>query len=131
MNTNLACFAVLIGTVLCSGVSADTVEPKRLSEIVRVLASEEFEGRAPGTAGETKTVDYLVESFRSLGLEPGGANGSWTQEVPLLRTQIEAPRTLQMTVNGKVRPMVQAKDIYFSTVRDSQKITIDGAPLVF
>ncbi len=61
-----------------------------------MLASDEFEGRAPGTAGETKTINYLVETFRGLGLEPGGANGSWTQEVPLLRTQIETPRTLQI-----------------------------------
>jgi Zn-dependent M28 family amino/carboxypeptidase len=131
MKMNFACLAALIGTVLCNAASADSVEPKRLSEAVRVLASEEFEGRAPGTAGETKTVNYLVEAFRSLGLAPGGANGSWTQEVPLLRTQIEAPRTLQMAINGKARPMVQAKEIYFSTVRDSQKITIEGAPLVF
>lgn len=90
MNMNLAGFAALIGTVLCGGASADSVEPKRLSESVRILASEEFEGRAPGTQGETKTIDYLVESFRDLGLVPGGANGSWTREVPLLRTQIEA-----------------------------------------
>jgi len=33
--------------------------------------------RAPGTQGETRTIDYLVETFRSLGLEPGGAKGSW------------------------------------------------------
>jgi Zn-dependent M28 family amino/carboxypeptidase len=131
MKTKLACFAALIGAVLCSAAPADSVEPKRLSEAVRVLASAEFEGRAPGTEGETKTVNYLVESFRSLGLAPGGSDGSWTQDVPLLRTQIEAPRTLQLAINGKARPMTQAKEIYFSTVRDSQKITIDGAPLVF
>jgi len=46
---------------------------------------------APGTEGETGTIDDLVETFRGLGLEPGGANGSFTQGVPLLRTQIETP----------------------------------------
>jgi Zn-dependent M28 family amino/carboxypeptidase len=131
MKTQLACFVALIGAVVGNGVSAEGVEPKRLSETVRILASEEFEGRAPGTPGETRTIEYLVESFRGLGLEPGGTNGSWTQEVPLLRTQVEAPRALQMTVNGKTTPLVQAKNIYFSTVRDSQKIAIDKAPLVF
>lgn len=131
MKKNLACFATLIGCVLCSAAAADEVDVKRMSDVVRVLASDEFEGRAPGTEGETKTVNYLVEAFRSLGLEPGGAKGSWTQLVPLLRTQIETPRTLQISINGKAMPLAQARNIYFSTVRDSQKIAIDGAPLVF
>ncbi len=131
MKTHLAGFAVLIGCVPFSAVSAEAVDAKRMSDVVRVLASDEFEGRAPGTAGETKTVNYLVEAFRSYGLEPGGAKGSWTQEVPLLRTQIETPRTLQVTIDGKAQPLTQAKNIYFSTVRDSQKLTIEGAPMVF
>lgn len=137
MKTPLACLAAVIA-ITSFGVasadsadSADPVDPKRLSEIVRVLASDEFEGRAPGTAGETKTINYLVETFRGLGLEPGGANGSWTQDVPLLRTQIQTPRTLQIAINGKVRSLVQSKDIYFSTVRDSQQAAIEAAPLVF
>ena len=131
MKTTFIMCAALIGTPMFNATAADAVEPKRLSEIVRVLASDEFEGRAPGTAGETKTVDYLVETFRSLGLEPGGERGGWTQDVPLLRTQIEKPRSLQMSVKGKLRPLVPAKDIYFSTIRDSQTANIEGAPLVF
>ena len=127
----VALSAILIGTAVCSAAWSESVDPKRLSEIVRVLASDEFEGRAPGTAGETKTVNYLVETFRSLGLEPGGERGGWTQEVPLLRTQLETPRTLQVTVKGKPRALVQAKDIYLSTVQDSQIAAVDNAPLVF
>ncbi|WP_129646825.1 M28 family metallopeptidase [Peristeroidobacter agariperforans] len=131
MKTHLACLAALIAIASSSVASAASVDPKRLSEIVRVLASDEFEGRAPGTAGETKTIKYLVDTFRGLGLEPGGVNGSWTQGVPLLRTQVETPRTLQMTIDGKVRPLVQSKDIYFSTVRNAQQALVEAAPLVF
>lgn len=131
MKTPLVLCAALIGTTLCSVASSEGIEPKRLSEIVRVLASDEFEGRSPGTEGETKTINYLVETFRSLGLEPGGERGAWTQDVPLLRTQVEKPRTLQMTVKGKLRPLLPAKDIYVSTIRDSQSAVIDNAPLVF
>lgn len=123
--------AALIGTVAFSGASSESVDPKRLSDIVRVLASDEFEGRSPGTPGETKTVNYLVETFRALGLEPGGEHGGWTQGVPLLRTQLETPRTLQMMVKGQPRPLVQAKDVYLSTVQDAQTAAIDNAPLVF
>ena len=131
MKTILAMCAALIGTTMSSAACADSIDPKRLSEIVRVLASDEFEGRSPGTEGETKTVNYLVETFRNLGLEPGGERGGWTQDVPLLRTQIETPRTLQVMVKGKQRALVQAKDIYLSTIRDSQTAKIDSAPLVF
>src|SRR5687768_11702455 len=94
MKTTLVICATLIGTTLFRAASSDVIEPKRLSEVVRVLASDEFEGRSPGTEGETKTINYLVETFRSLGLEPGGERGGWTQDVPLLRTQVEKPRTL-------------------------------------
>lgn len=131
MKMTLALSAVLIGTAAFSTASSESVDPKRMSEIVRVLASTEFQGRSPGTEGETKTVNYLVETFRSLGLEPGGERGGWTQEVPLLRTQLETPRTLQVTIKGKPRPLVQTKDIYLSTVQDSQTAAIDNAPLVF
>jgi hypothetical protein len=131
MKMTLTLAAVLIGTASHSAASAEAIQPKRLSEIVRVLASDEFEGRSPGTAGETRTINYLVETFRGLGLEPGGERGGWTQDVPLLRTQLEPPRALQVAVKGKTRPLVQAKDTYLSTVQDSQTAAIDEAPLVF
>ncbi|HEX5378740.1 MAG TPA: peptidase M20, partial [Phenylobacterium sp.] len=68
-------------------------DPARLSQIVRTMASDEFQGRAPGSLGEQKTVDYLVAQFRALGLEPAGEKGGFVQEVPLLRTQIATPGT--------------------------------------
>ncbi|MCH7620135.1 MAG: M28 family peptidase [Candidatus Marinimicrobia bacterium] len=46
------------------------------------LASDEFQGRRPGTPGGEKTIDYLVESFKAMGVEPGN-NGSYLQEVKL------------------------------------------------
>lgn len=136
MNMTIARYAAVIGTALIgtgtfSTAAAEAVDPKRLSDTVRVLASDEFAGRSPGTEGETKTVNYLVETFRSLGLEPGGERGGWTQDVPLLRTQLETPRTLQITIKGKPRPLVQAKDVYLSTVQDAQTAAIENAPLVF
>src|SRR5262245_38918800 len=51
---------------------------------MRVLSSDEFEGRAPGTAGDKKTVDYLVSQFTALGLAPGNPDGSYVQRVPLM-----------------------------------------------
>ena len=55
----------------------------RLLAHIKVLASDEFEGRAPGTAGEERTVAYLTEQFRRLGLKPGNPDGTYVQKVPL------------------------------------------------
>src|SRR5687768_13848370 len=71
--------------------SSAPIDPNRLSIITKTLASDEFEGRAPGTAGDAKTVAYLSEQFRQLGLEPAGDNGTFLQRVPLIRTQLQKP----------------------------------------
>ena len=106
------------------------IDTERLSAIVKVLASDEFEGRAPGTPGGRKTVKYLVEQFAALGLEPGGENGSWTHTVPMIRTQVQTPATLKFNVGGAIQTLQQQTDIAVDTVRPAQSIAID-APVVF
>ena len=49
----------------------------RILDHTRVLSSDEFEGRAPGTPGEEKTVTYLVDEFKKLGLQPGNPDGTF------------------------------------------------------
>lgn len=107
------------------------VEAGQLSAHVRVLASDEFEGRAPGTAGEQKTVAYLVEQFEKIGIQPGGVDGSWTQVVPMIHTRLEAPGSLRVTAAGKTQALQQAADVEVSTVRAADKIRIDRAPIAF
>ena len=107
------------------------IDPNRLSLVTRSLASDEFEGRGPGTPGEAKTVAYLTEQFRQLGLEPGGPNGSWTQTVPLIRTQLEKTGTASMTMAGQRIPLRFPADIYLSSVRETDRARIADAPVVF
>ncbi|HKS57798.1 MAG TPA: M28 family metallopeptidase [Steroidobacteraceae bacterium] len=107
------------------------IDPERISQTVKVLASDEFEGRAPGTPGETKTVEWISKRFRELGLEPAGERGGWTQSVPLVRTQIGAPATMSMTIQGKARAFTQSTDIYVNTVRKVDRVSIKDAPMVF
>lgn len=107
------------------------IQAKQLSRIVKVLASDEFEGRAPGGPGEEKTVSYLIKEFEQLGLEPGGENGGWTQAVPLLRTQIREPEILRFDIGQEKLPLQQAKDIAISTKLAEKQIVIQAAPLVF
>ena len=75
---------IIVVLALASSVSAESIDPARLRRHVETLASDEFEGRAPGTAGETKTVEYLAEAFRSAGAQPGNPDGSYFQEAHLV-----------------------------------------------
>ena len=109
----------------------DVIDPQRLSDITRTLSSDEFEGRAPGTAGETKTIAYLVEQFKAAGLEPAGPDGSYVQVVPLVRTQVPADASMSVTVAGKRRPLVQQQDMAALALRPVDRVHIADAPLVF
>ena len=106
------------------------IETERLSATVKTLASDEFEGRAPGTPGGRKTVKFLIEQFAALGLEPGGENGSWVQTVPMIRTQIQAPAKIKFSVGGTIQLLQQQDSIAVDTARPVQSIKID-APVVF
>ena len=64
-------------------VADGTLSEETMKRVTERLSSDEFEGRAPGTAGEEKTIAYLIEEFGKAGLEPGN-NGSWVQDVPLV-----------------------------------------------
>jgi Zn-dependent M28 family amino/carboxypeptidase len=127
----LSLIALLGASTAFAAGTSGPIEPERLSQTVKVLASDDFEGRAPGTPGETKTVEWISNRFRELGLEPAGEHGSWTQSVPLVRTQIGAPATMSMTIQGKARAFTQSTDIYVSTVRKVDRVTIKDAPMVF
>ncbi|MBC2667767.1 M20/M25/M40 family metallo-hydrolase [Novosphingobium piscinae] len=106
------------------------ISAERLSADVRTLASDSFGGRAPGTPGETVTVDWLVAQLKAIGLKPGGPNGAWIQPVPLVRTQLgTAPVTLQGA--GQAIALTQGTDVYLTTVRPVDRISLAGAPLVF
>ena len=61
----------------------EAISADGLLKHIKVLASDEFEGRAPGSKGEDLSVKYISEQFKALGLKPGNPNGSYTQEVPL------------------------------------------------
>src|SRR5580700_5505898 len=59
----------------------NAMTPAGLLKHIRVLASDEFEGRAPAAAGEQKTVDYLVRECRAMNLAPGNPDGTFIQKV--------------------------------------------------
>jgi len=90
---------------------SEAIEAQRLSDIVKVLASDEFEGRAPGGPGEVKTIAYLVDQFEYLGLEPGGTNGTWTHAVPLIHTQLAHDGNVSVSVGDVSQILQQAASL--------------------
>ncbi|MBP9826412.1 MAG: M20/M25/M40 family metallo-hydrolase, partial [Thermoanaerobaculia bacterium] len=112
-------------------VSATEIDADRLVQTVRTLASDQFEGRAPGTVGEERTIGYLIGRLQALGLEPGGENGTWTQRVPLLHTELGEASMLAFEHDGEARTLSFPNDIYVSTLQPNDIARIDDAPLVF
>lgn len=132
--------AALILMALCAGLAqageAPRFDARRMSLDVKVLASDEFEGRGPNTAGETKTVNYLVEQFKAAGLQPGGdllgGKRTWTQEVPLRRFEIKGPVELAVNDGKQVHKLAQGADIALrASMNGMASIDVKDVPLVF
>ena len=112
--------------------SGSAIDPARLAEHVRILASDDFQGRAPATAGEEKTVAYIAARFREIGLEPGGPHGSWFQEVPLNQYDIVGQPELSFTIGGRGQPLVQGEHLAVrASMRGVDRVDLVAAPLVF
>ena len=106
-----------------------SIRSDRLIDVVNVLASDEFEGRAPGTVGEDKTIAYLVAELEALGLEPAGTQG-WVQQVPMMRTTIK-DATMAFTVADQSLPLSQGVNVEFSSARAVERIDVTNVPVVF
>ncbi|WP_413976061.1 M28 family metallopeptidase [Stenotrophomonas acidaminiphila] len=107
------------------------IDPEALSRHVRVLASDEFEGRAPATAGEQRTVDYLVEQFRKAGLQPGGKDGSWVQEVPLVRAQVDGEVEAWLQLGTQRTRLVNGQDVTLQSLSPQDVVDRQDLLLVF
>jgi Zn-dependent M28 family amino/carboxypeptidase len=73
-----------------------TFSAKRLLGHIRVLSSDKFEGRGPGTVGEKLSIQYIQEQFQKVGLAPGNPDGTYLQNVPLEGITAD-PKTIRLT----------------------------------
>src|SRR5471032_2252778 len=107
------------------------IDPARLSDAVKTLASDDFEERAPGSPSEEKTVGYLIERFKQLGLVPAGEHGDWTQTVPLVHTQIQPGATITVEIGAAKRVLIEYEDVYLTTVQPVAHARLASLPIVF
>ena len=96
---------------------------------IGVLASDEFEGRAPGTRGEDLTVEYLTEQFRAMGLQPGNPDGTYIQQVPLVGIESEATATIDA---GQQEFTLRFPEDYVAVSRrETPQIDVENSEVVF
>ena len=99
-------------------------------ELVKTLASDEFEGRAPGSNGEELTVNYIRDQMQRIGLQPGNGD-SWFQEVPMTETTANPATVLKIQQGQASRDLVFGTDMVIGTRSGQPEIKIDNSELVF
>jgi Zn-dependent M28 family amino/carboxypeptidase len=106
-------------------ISADT-----LRSVTQELSSDAYEGRAPTTAGEEKTVAYLIRRFREAGLKPGNGD-SWTQDVPIV--ELTATDVAPFRFTGGTAPVTMAyrTDMVAATYRVVPRVAVKESEVVF
>lgn len=102
----------------------------RIKADVQTLSSDAFAGRGPGEEGEVKTVAFLQKAFAAAGLKPGGANGSWVQDVPLLRLDRAPGAVMTLDFGGAAHALVLGRDATL-VLRNAGHTRVDRLPLVF
>ena len=107
--------------VVYNSITADKIAPP-----LKTLASDEFEGRLPTTAGEKKTLDFLVSEFKRLGLEPGNGD-SYLQAVELM--EITADPNMTMTIGDHT--FDYKTDMVAGSKREQDVVTLTDSELVF
>src|SRR5438477_8282395 len=107
----------------------ESITPDGLLAHIKVLASDEFEGRAPGTKGEELSVKYISDQFKQIGLKPGNPDGTYTQGVPLAGIKSE-PR-MSFTIGDKTSDLKNPDDFVASSARLEPEIKIDKSDMVF
>jgi Zn-dependent M28 family amino/carboxypeptidase len=135
-GATLALF-LLLAAAGCSKTRQPEFSTERITATVKTLSADDFEGRAPATAGERKTVDYIVAQLKDIGLQPGGdalpdGSRAWTQDVPLVRSEIRGPMVFDVHLGREVAHWTQGGEV---TIRATQagaaELKLANAPLVF
>lgn len=137
MKRLLLATVLLAAPMLAHAADAPKIDPAKLSAHIKVLSSDDFEGRGPATEGEKKTVAYIVDQMKAIGLTPAGdaqkdGKRAWTQDVPLGKFQIDGPVTASVTVGGKAQALTQGEQVAIrAAMTNVDAVSIKDAPLVF
>lgn len=125
---------VAVAAVLLSAgmASAQDFSAAQLSDGIRTISADEYQGRYPGTEGERMVLAWLQAQYEAMGLQPGGPDGQWLQPVSLKRYSPVAGSTAAWTApDGTVHPLTVGTDITVRAVSNDGRAAISDAGLVF
>ncbi|MBB3763322.1 M28 family peptidase [Sphingomicrobium lutaoense] len=136
--TRLLTAASLIALSAAPAPAHDPVfDSDKLSTHVRTLSADAFEGRAPDSLGEAKTVAYLAGAFAAAGLQPGGEPDehglkSWTQDVPLMKSSMVDEPLVHLTMGDERIQLTQGEEIAVrAPMNGMAQVQMADKPLVF
>jgi len=136
----ITCFLITVLTLFifssCSRKTHDieaavaSLNTDELANDVKILSSDDFEGRFPASPGEEKTIQFLKEEFEKVGLKPGNGE-SFFQEVPLV--EITASPQTKLVITGGKKPLEFAygDDFVGVTLRVQEKVAVDNSDMIF
>ncbi len=133
----LAAAALTVIPILAIAAGPAGIDAQRLSDTVKTIASDAYEGRGPATPGEVKTVAYIIAQMKADGLQPGGdkqpdGTRAWTQDVPLGRFEITGTPSFSYSIGGATSALNQGDDIAVrASMTNVDKVDIENAPIVF
>ena len=125
----LAAASLLAATAALAAPPAPQIPLATLKEVTRTLSDDSFEGRAPATPGEEKTVAYLAQAFAKAGLKPGN-KGSWYQEVPLVELTT-TPSPIRITGGKTPLELAYKREMMVWTYRVRPQVAVKDSDLVF
>ena len=110
----------------------DVITPDAILSHIKILASDEFEGRSPGSKGEELSTKYIADQFRAIGLKPGNSDGTYIQEVPLAGIKSDPHMTFNIPASpGALMDLKFGDDFVASSARLQNEIKIEKSPIVF
>ena len=109
----------------------DAIDGAGWMERVRVLSSDDFEGRLPGSAGERKTIDYLTAEFRRIGAAPGNPDGTYVQDVPLVSLTASPDMALTFDRGGERTTLRYGEQFMGWTKRVAERTEARDSEVVF
>lgn len=107
----------------------DAITADGLLAHIKTLASDEFEGRAPGSKGEELSIKYIADQFKAIGLKPGNPDGTYFQEVPL--AGIKSAPTASFVVGKQTTTLNYPDDYVASSARLQEQIKVNNSDIVF
>jgi Zn-dependent M28 family amino/carboxypeptidase len=111
--------------------SMPKIDQNKILDHIRVLSSDEYEGRRPGTKGEELSIKYIEQQFKQLNLKPGSPDGTFVQKVPLVGIKGTEAKPLTLVKGGQKQSLKWAKDVVAWTKHVTDGASIENSDVLF